>query len=186
MKKVIGLVGEKGGGKGKFKDILVNLIHGKIVKHVRFSDVLVETLNIWNIKISRENLQKLSPLMVDAYGEGILTKAVLNHITKTEADVIILDGVRWPSDVVMLQEFPDSVLVYVTADAKIRHARSKLRKEKAGEENTTFKQFMKEEEAETEKSIPKIGAAADVKISNNGSPEELYEQIKHFCDEYLS
>lgn len=179
MKIVIGLVGEKSGGKGAFQKLLVELINNQYrIAHVRFSDVLLETLKLWGIENSRPNLQKLSPAMVRAFGEGVLTRVVKKRIENLDVDIVILDGVRWFSDLEMLRQLPDNILIYITADAKKRHQRSQARKEKVGEENTTFEQFMKEEQAETEKYIPKIGARADYKITNNGNLEKLRQEIK--------
>ncbi len=180
-KVIIGLVGEKGCGKGTFKDLLAEMVPDKKIAHVRFSDVLAETLKLWGIPASRESLQKLSPAMVQAYGEGVLTRAVRKRVEDLDADIVILDGVRWLSDEEMLRQLPDNLLVYITADAKTRYERTKSRKEKTGEENTTLEQFMKEEQAETEKSIPLIGARADYKIINSGSLEELRTEIEKFC-----
>lgn len=181
MKIIIGLVGEKGCGKGTFKDLLSEIMPDKKIVHVRFSDVLVETLKLWGIPTSRENLQKLSPAMVRAYGEGTLTRAVKKRVEDLEADIVILDGVRWLSDAEMLRQFTRNLLVYVIADAELRFERTKNRKEKAGEENTNWEKFLQEEQAETEKYIPIIGALADYKILNNGSLEELREEVKKFC-----
>lgn len=185
MKIIIGLVGEKSGGKGTFKNLLVELIGNRHqIKHVRFSDVLVETLKLWGIEDSRPNLQKLSPAMVQAYGEGVLTRAIKKRIENVDADIVILDGIRWHSDAEMLRQLPNNVLVYITADAKKRHDWSRARKEKAGEENTTLEQFMEEEQAETEKYIPEIGAMADYKITNNGTWDEFKKQVEKFYKKY--
>ncbi len=181
MKIIIGLVGEKGCGKGTFKDLLVEFVHDKKIAHVRFSDVLTETLKLWGIPVSRENLQKLSPTMVQAYGEGILTRAVRKRVEDIDADIVILDGVRWLSDAEMLRQLPNNLLVYITADAKTRYERTKGRKEKAGEENATWEKFLLEEQAETEKAIPLIGAFANHMIFNTGPLEELREEVKKFC-----
>lgn len=188
MKVIIGLVGEKGGGKGKFTEMLIELLDeaGKKTAHARFSDILVETLKLWHLPNTRENLQKLSVIMRDAYGKGTLTNAVRQRLESLAADFVILDGIRWESDVELLRSFPHSLLIYIYADPEIRLERIRKRKEKSGEENTTLEQFLQQEQAETEKMIPAIGLTANLKIVNNSKdPEELKAVVQHFLATFL-
>lgn len=182
---VIGLVGEKGGGKGAFTELLKQLLPNLKFAYVRFSDVLTDTLKVWDINPTRENYQKLSVAMRNAFGEGSLTRATHRRVSDVDADIVILDGIRWQADAALLRSLPNNVLVYITADAQIRYERSKTRKEKIGEDQTTFEQFMAEEKAETEKLIPEIGKTANVIIQNNGSKLEFLRKIKIFRDTRL-
>lgn len=172
---VIGLVGEKASGKGTFSNYLDDII---APIHIAFSDILFETLNRWGISTTRENLQNLSIAMDKAYGKGTLTNAVKKRVDNCpKCAVVILDGIRWESDVEMLRNFPDNTLVYITANQKIRFERARARKAKKGEAQATFEQFVKEEQALTELLIPKIGAIADFKIENNGSLYDFKEAV---------
>ena len=182
---VIGLVGEKGSGKGTFTKLLKDCLPRAKIVYVCFSDALGDTLKIWGIEPTRENYQKLSVAMKNTFGEGSLTRATHRRISGLEADAVVLDGIRWRADVELLRSLPNNILVYVTADARVRYERTKNRKEKAGEDQTTFEQFMAEEQAETEKLIPKIGAQAELTIDNNGSPEQLREQIQKIIRDRL-
>ena len=185
MKIVIGLVGEKGGGKGTFTNLLREIATGKSIGCKRSGDVLLETLKIWNITPNRTNLQKLAVIMDKTYGAGALTGAVQKRIIEDPSDITVFDGVRWTSDAQMIRQFSPNFLIYITADARTRYERTKLRKEKAGEENASFEQFLKEEKAETEIFISRIGEAADVKINNNGSLEELKERVADFYENHI-
>lgn len=184
-KLVIGLVGEKGGGKGKCTELIKTLIQEGTVKSARFSDVLNDILTTLHISASRENLQKLVLNLKNAFGPDVLTNAVYHRMLNEQADIVILDGVRWSTDEQMLRKLPNNALVYITADANIRYERTKIRGEKAGEDKTTFEQFLKEEQVETELFIPQIGSRADVKINNNGSLEEYEKQVKDFYEQYI-
>lgn len=185
MKMVIGLVGEKAGGKGTFTEIMTSLLPERKIVYAKFSDVLADTLKLWGLELTRENYQKLSVAMRNTFGDGTLTRAIQNRIEALDADIVILDGLRWESDMKLLRSFPVNFLIYVTASAELRHIRSQQRKEKAGEENATFEQFMLEEQAETEKAIPKIGAAADFTVVNNCAMSKLQEKVREFCLTFL-
>jgi dephospho-CoA kinase len=186
VKLIIGLVGEKGSGKETFGIILKELALPLEVSRIRFSDLLKETLNLWDIPITRENLQNLAVLLDKGFGDGTLSHAIFQRISKINADIILLDGVRWETDVAMLNKFPNPLLVYVTADLKVRYERLKNRGEKTGEETTSFEQFLKEEGAENELLIPKIGAVSDAILENNGTLEEFREKVGAFYQKSMS
>lgn len=177
--QIIGLVGEKGSGKETFGNFLMEAAIGKKVLRIRFSDILNYTLKLWDIPQTRENLQKLAVVMDTGFGDGTLTHSIKSQIESTVADIIILDGVRWETDEILVRNFPKNFLVYITADPKIRFKRLKVRQEKLNEAKT-FEQFIKEEAAKNELLIPKIGGRADVKIENNGSFEQLKKEVEKF------
>ncbi len=182
-KMVIGLVGEKGSGKGEFTNILRGLTPHVRLAHHRSSDVLLQTLRLWNIEPTRENFNKLAPMMEKTYGTGILSKAVRHYIASDPSPLVVYDGIRWASDVEALKSFDYAILLYITADEEIRHQRTKKRGEKVGESNASLEQFRLEEQAETERHIRIIGEEqADFPISNNGTPEELRRKITLFVE----
>ncbi len=185
MTLVIGLTGEKGSGKQTFADFLKEVAKDKDVKQVRFSDLLAETLNLWSIPTTRANLQKMAIVMNEGFGPGTLSKAIQNRISKTMADIILLDGVRWESDMELIRSFPKNLLVYITADVKTRYERLKNRSEKVDEQGVNFEQFMEEEQAKTEVLIPKIGQGADIKIQNNGSLPDLKAEVEQIYNTKL-
>ncbi|MDO8498746.1 MAG: AAA family ATPase [bacterium] len=185
-KLIVGLVGEKGGGKGTFVDLLKELNPTLKIDRFRSSDILNETLKVWDISSTRENLSKLAVSMDQTYGLGTLTHAMEQMIKNSQAEVVFFDGVRWKTDVKMLKKFPQSLIVYVTANPQLRYERTKARKEKAGEDKTNFEQFMEEEKAHTEVFISQIGASADFTITNEESLEEFKTQVQQFIKQYLS
>lgn len=195
MTLVIGLTGEKGSGKQTFTDFLIQIATSATpprndkenitIKQVRFSDILAETLELWDIPATRANFQKMAIVMNEGFGLGTLTHAVYTRISHSKANIIILDGIRWETDPEMLRKFPNNLLVYITADASIRYERLKKRGDKANEKNASFEQFMAEETAKTEIFIPKIGASADIKIENNRSLEEFRIKIEDLYNQKI-
>lgn len=182
MKRIIGIVGENGSGKDTFTTFFTAAVAPLSVSKMRFSDVLSDTLSMWDIPPSRSNLQNLAIIMDETYGTGSLTHASKMRITNTQSDFIILEGIRWDQDVPMIRSFPNSTVLYITSDANTRFERMKLRKEKPGEENLTKERFLIEEKAKTEIHITKIGKNADYKIENNGSIEEFRQKVEEFYE----
>jgi dephospho-CoA kinase len=106
---------------------------------------------------------------------------------KSDADLIIADGIRMHGDVEPFQRKyrENFYLIYVTADLRLRYNRTKARKEKDGEENATLEQFLEEEGKLTEISIHEIGRSAQFKLNNNGTAEELKKQTDEMMEKIL-
>lgn len=171
---VIGLVGEKGGGKGTFSEMLAaEAPRGVRCAWVRFSDLLRETLDMWSLPHTRQNLQELSRIMNVTYGSGTLANATRQRIARCDADIVVLDGVRWEADRALIRSFPQNLLVYVTARPEVRYARIRGRGENADDARAGLAQFMAEEQAVAEIDIPRIGATADIRIVNEGTVEQF-------------
>ena len=176
--KVIGLVGEKGSGKQTFVNFIKEVNPDLNIRQVRFSDILAQTLMLWDIPITRANLQKLSLIMNDGFGTKALANAAKFSIEGDSADIIIFDGVRRLAEYQLVKNMPDSILIYITADQQLRHQRLKLRSEKVGEVGLSFEQFLEEEKSKAESEIPQISKKADFKIENNESLEEFKNKIR--------
>ncbi|MEN9649828.1 MAG: hypothetical protein RL094_795 [Candidatus Parcubacteria bacterium] len=185
MALIIGLVGQKGSGKGTFIDLLRDIAPDKKIVRVGSVDVLKETLALWDIPQNRRNLQDLAIIMDQRYGIGSLSHAVQLRIEQIDADIVVFDGIRWDTDVAVLRSFNQNFLVYVTADVKTRYTRTKTRHEKVGEDTTTYEQFVEEEKVATELKIADIGAVANVKIDNGGSLDEYKTQVTEVYKELL-
>lgn len=178
QKIVIGLIGEKGSGKGTVADYLVQNFEAK---HYGTSKILKRTINDLNLPATRDNFIKLALVLKEGYWPSVVIDALIADIEQNGDGIIIADGIRMYGDV---QPFRDKYgdnfrLIYVTADPRIRYERTKARKEKQGEDKVTFEQFLAEESRLTEISIHEIGTAkADYTIHNDKTYEDLVNQIE--------
>ena len=179
--KVLGLVGEKGSGKQTFVNFLKQLYPYLNTRQVRFSDILAETLLIWDIPITRANLQKLSLIMNDAFGQASLANAAKFNIADDSSNVIILDGIRRKAELELVRKFKNNLLLYITAKRDLRYQRLKLRSEKVGEVGLTYQQFLAEEKSQAEAEIPYLGKKALFKIENNNTLSEFKKQVEKFA-----
>lgn len=175
---VIGLVGEKGSGKQTFCDFLKEILPEKKIRQVRFSDILSQTLLLWDIPISRSNLQLLSEVMNKSFGAGTVARAINFQIANDTSNIIILDGIRWKEDAKLLDQFPKKLLIYITAKDQLRYERLKSKGERIGEDQMSFAQFKEEEKARAEREIPQIAKKSDIKIENNETLNEFKTKVK--------
>lgn len=189
MKLVIGIVGPPLAGKETAAEKLEELLKrdGYSVSRHRFSDILRETLTLWDIPHGRRNEQVLAQIMVagTAYGAGALAHAVKNRLMHNTADVGILDGMRWIPDEKMLREFPAarvaSAIIYVTASPDRRFARLALRN-RAGEKDISRAEFDRQEQAPNEIEITDIGSRADIVLANDSDDIAAFQ--KNIAQEY--
>lgn len=171
---IIGLVGRQGSGKGTTAKILAERYGAATVK---YSDLLKEILAILAIDMTRENLVNLSEALRSTFGEDVFAYAVDKRIRACAAPLVVVDGIRRAEDVVALESLPNFRLVEVTASARQRFDRMKMRGEKLRERDMTWDEFVMEEIAPTENSISAIAARAWRSLDNGGTPEDLARQI---------
>jgi uridine kinase len=181
MKLVIGILGAPLAGKETCANLFEKLLaeDGYSVSRHTFSDILRDTLKIWDITADRDNLQKMAIVMnaETGFGDGALSRAMAYRIKNDESDVAILDGVRWLGDERMIRGLNDegikTILIYIEADPEVRFARLSQRN-RVGEGETTWEDFLRQEKAQTEIDIPDIGSRAEIVLKNN------YEDVNDF------
>ncbi len=186
MSFVIGLVGEKGSGKQTFVNFIKEIAPNLNVRQVRFSDILAQTLVLWDIPLTRPNLQNLAIVMNKTFGMEALANAAKFSMEGDTSDIIILDGIRRESEFNMVNEMENSLIIYITAEKDLRYKRLKLRSEKVGEIDLSYEQFLKEESSPAESEIAKLSKKADVTIENNQTKDEFKKEIEKIYSNYLN
>lgn len=183
-KIVIGLIGEKGAGKGTVSEYLIEK-YGAV--HYGTSKILRRTLEDIHVPVTRDNLTKLALVLKEGYGPSVIIDSLIQDMEKNGSDIIIADGIRMHGDVEPFRKKYGKkfFLVYVYADLKLRYERTKKRKEKDGEDKTTFQEFLEEEGRLTEVSIHEIGKLADFTLNNDGGKKELIDQTEKMLKKIL-
>ena len=177
-KIIIGLIGEKGAGKGTVSDYLT-ANYG--AEHFGTSKVLKRTIGDLYLDLTRDNFIKLALVLKEGFGAAVVINSLIQNIEdKSESPIVIADGIRMHDDVKpFLERYGRNFyLIYVTADMQIRYERTKARKEKAGEDKMSWQEFIAEEARLTEVAIHEVGRQADYIINNNGDQAALEQQIK--------
>jgi dephospho-CoA kinase len=180
MKIILGLAGTIASGKETVKKYLTEKYSAK---DCRFSGPLRDVLNRIAVPVSRENMQKISTILRGSFGENLLSRVIANDASKLDADIVIVDGVRRPTDIEHLIKLPNFFLVKIDADPRLRYERMVKRNENEGDDKKTYEQFLKDHEAEADSLVPQTMESAKYSIDNNGNFEDLYKQIDKIIEE---
>lgn len=150
----------------------------------RFSTMLRDVLNRFHIAETRDNIIKLSEIIRGTFGEDTMARTMALDAETSANHMIIVEGVRREADIAYLSKLPNFVLVEIFAEPKLRHQRLNLRRENPDDATKTFEQFMADHERSTELSILPVAAKATERIDNNGTREQLREQLDVLVKKY--
>ncbi len=173
-KIIIGLTGEMASGKTTVARYLQEKYGATIY---RFSDILRDTLKRLHKENERKNLQDVSTMFRSVFGEDALAKAVAEDVKSDDNKIIAVDGVRRLGDIKHLKKIGGFKLVYMETDLEICHQRISRRNENVDDFGKTLEEFKKDRQREAEQQIRELKNLADVVIENNGTLNELYQQI---------
>ncbi len=176
MEKIIlGFVGDLCAGKGTIAKYLKEK-HG--VNSYRYSTMLRDIVHRIYVDESRENLQLLSKILRENFGQDVMSKVIAEDVVHDEKHIVAVEGIRRPTDITYLEKLPGFHLIYITADPKTRWERVVKRNENIGDDKLTLEQFLASEQVEAESLIKELGKKASYTIVNNGTFEELYAQLE--------
>lgn len=175
-KVIIGIAGEIASGKGTVAKYLKDKHQASL--H-RFSTMLRDILKRMSIEENRENMQKVSLIMRQAFGEDSLAKAIFGEVNGDSSSLVVVDGVRRFPDVKYLVTLPEFRLIYIEAEAKKRFERLRERGENTDDGQKTFEEFEKDGQGEAESQIRSLKERSAFVINNDGNLEDLYSQIEN-------
>lgn len=173
-KAILGLVGEMAAGKGTAAGYLKEKYGASTY---RFSDMLADMLDRLHLPHNRDNFIKMSEMVRGTFGEDIMAKTMAQDVEKDQNKLIIVEGVRRLADIEYLKKMSGFVLVEIFADIEKRFARMKSRGEKSDDGSKTLAEFKADHKRSTELSILEVARQASLRIDNNGTKEQLYEQL---------
>ncbi len=173
-KIIIGISGEIASGKDTVAHYLSNRYGAKTFM---FSYPLRDVLDRIHIAQTRENLTKVSGALRTAFGENLLSHVIANDAIKDEEKLVVIDGVRRPSDIEAVKGFSEFALVYVEASMETRYGRIVKRHQNADDDTKTFEEFKRDHLLETEVGIPALKSSARYVIENEAGLQELYAKV---------
>jgi dephospho-CoA kinase len=180
QKIILGLAGEIASGKGTATHYIKEKYNGST--H-RFSTMLRDVLDRLYIEQTRESTSTLSTILRQNFGEDIMAKVIFHDVKNDSNMIVAIDGVRRKADIKYLKELPEFKLIYIEATMENRYERIHVRGENADDNQKTFEEFKHDHERETELQIKDLGSIADFVIDNNGTIEELFEQVDKIIGE---
>jgi dCMP deaminase len=173
---IIGITGKNGAGKGEVAGFLV--VSG--YEYYSLSDILRDELGARKKKTSRENLISIGNELRQKYGAGVLAERAMDKIG-IDAHAVV-DSIRNPFEVEALRRRKDFFLISVEADPEIRFKRTLARKRDG--DPKTYEDFLSVEAREAQTPDPttqqmnRTAEMADAAVYNNGTKEELHEQVR--------
>lgn len=179
----MGAVGRIGSGK----DTVIRYISRKwSVPTVSIGDIAREIARDEGLPATRENLQVVTEECYERFGRTYFVEEAVKRIKRVNSDVVLVTGVRAPTDVITLREHfhDDFILICVEADERRRFQRLLSRGEPR--DPRTWEQFL--EQDRNEERIFRVDEAcglADYRVDNNGTAEELFRRIDEIIEERL-
>lgn len=175
MEKIIlGITGEIAAGKGTVAKYLIE--KHQATTH-RFSTALRDVAKRIYLEESRENLQKISTMLRENFGDDILSKVIFHDVNNDGNNIITIDGVRRMGDIEFLKQIPGFKLVYIDTAIENRYERITKRGENVDDNTKTFEDFKKDHEREAELQIKDLKNVADFVVDNNSNLDDLYLQL---------
>jgi dephospho-CoA kinase len=180
-KLIIGLIGQMASGKGTVAEFLKEKYQADFFT---FSTPLRDTLKRLHQEISRENMQNISAVLRQLFGQDLLAKIIAKDVEASQSRITVVDGIRRFTDIEFFKDLPNFILVAIIADDKIRYERLIARAQNQGDKQKTFEEFLADHQKEAELEIPKVMNEAKENINNNGDLTDLHEQIDKIISKY--
>lgn len=194
-KLILGFAGKMGSGKGVATQIVKDAYPD--TPSFRFSDALREFYSwlggfvrdhdlLLPAEARTKDLQDLSTELRRLFGQDILEHGIMERVRRvdSESPIVIVDGIRRPSDIDALKKNSRFRLIYIHLDERVRWERHRVRNEKPGDAELSFEQFHALGDVEAEREIGSLRPLADLLVHNNGTILDLsglfLPQVKHW------
>lgn len=173
---IIGITGTIGAGKGT----VVGYLKEKGFRHYSSSNILCGMLREQGLPETRTYMSPLADRLAEEYPGGVL---YISHERAKEegAESYVLESIHRPSEAQYVRSL-GGFIVGVDADIEKRYARTVSRRD-GQKDDVTFEEFVEHARREDEgegggsPNIRAVLKTADIVLTNNGSPKELYQQI---------
>ncbi len=174
---IIGITGTLGSGKGTVVDYLVKT---RGFKHYSMSGFIREEILRRGLAVSRDTYTVVGDDIRAKNGAEFMAMSLCKRAIQTGGDSVVeaLQSVGEAEEV----RKNGGKLWAIDANPHIRYERIQLRKSE--KDSVSFEDFIRVEKIEMESTDParhNIGHVmqmADMVLTNNGAPEELYQQVE--------
>lgn len=192
-KPFIGVSGTNASGK----DLLCNyLVENKNFYFISVSDSLRAEAKQRNLPVTREVLRNISSEWRTSSGDlGVLVHKSLDIFNRETGSYsgLVIASIRNPGEVEAIHKL-SGLVIWIDANSKIRYERILNNdRGRSEEDQKTYEQFIAEEQAEISKSgddttlnLTEVAKQADIKIINESSTENFYQNIDTSISPYLS
>jgi len=182
---IIGITGTLGAGKGT---IVEYLVEKKSFLHFSVRAFLLEDIRKQKLPENRDSMFSLANSLRAQHGSSYITDQLFLQALKTGRNCVI-ESIRTPGEIHSLRSNGNFTLFAVDASPEIRYQRIKLRQSET--DQISFQTFLENEEREmntvdpNKQNLRKCIDEADFVLENNGTREELIEQVKNILRENI-
>jgi len=181
---IVGLTGKNCAGKTAVCQYLVS----RGFEYQSLSDDIRQEIRKRSGEITREVLTEVGNELRSRFGAGVLAERVLVRLGY-DCNYVV-DSIRNPTEVEVLRQRKDFILMAVDANEVVRFERSMLRGREGAAQ--TLEQFVQEEKRELQSDDPAnqqlvaTRRMADVVVNNDGSLEDLHRQLNEILPSLMS
>jgi dephospho-CoA kinase len=174
---IIGITGTIGAGKGTIVDYLVSR---KNFKHYSVRSFLIEEINRRNMPVNRDSMVIVANDLRKKHEPSYIIEQLFASASKSGMNSII-ESIRNTGEADFLKQNSNFFLFAIDADPEIRYQR--IIKRQSETDMISFEEFLENERREmtsTDRNSQNISNCiemADFRLNNNGTTEELLEQI---------
>ncbi|MHA1712565.1 MAG: AAA family ATPase [Candidatus Ranarchaeia archaeon] len=170
--KVYGIVGMPGAGK----TTAVNSAKELGVTSITMGDVVREEADKRGLKRTRQNMLRLMFELRTEGGSGIIAKKCVEKVRRSNAPIIVIDGLRCQKEVeIFREEYPDFQVISIHVRPKIRYER--LKKRGRTDDPKNINEFNDRDMKEINIGIAHVIALADEVVVNEKTISDLRKMI---------
>ncbi len=177
---LIGITGTLGSGKGTAAECLIN----KGFKHYSSSGYLTELLKEKGLPINRDEMHEMGNYLRRIFGQGEVVRRLLKRWETEGKPNAVMESLRDAGEIKEIKK-QGGIVIAIVAEQKTRYERISARK--GEKDDVSYEEFQKQEQKELNDpkgmQLSKCIAMADYKIKNNGTIQELNEQIEKIIQE---
>lgn len=174
---IIGITGTIGAGKGTVVEVLKT--HG--FKHFSARDFISQQIIKQGLEVNRDTMTQIANSLRKNHTSDYIIQELYKQALQSKSNCVI-ESVRNTKEVDFLKEKENFFLLSVDADIEVRYKRIKMRKSET--DMVSFSTFVANEKREwtsvdeTKQNLKACIERADFKIMNNGTIEELNNQVE--------
>lgn len=175
---IIGITGTDGAGKGTVVDYLVQ---EKGFEHYHARTLFIAEIEKQGLPNDRAHMRLVGNQLRAQHGNDFIVRLFLKQAATSGDAYVVIDSIRALAEAETLKA-NGGILLAVDADQKLRYQRVQARQ--SSSDQVTFEQFQEQEALESDDPDPsgmqkaKVIEMADHVIENNGTLEELQQQVE--------
>ena len=173
--RVLAVVGMPGSGKGEFSAIAQDMGIPVVV----MGDVIREEVRNQNLPPTDESMGIVARDLREKHGMAAIAQVCVPVITRQQAEVVLVDGVRGDAEVTLFSEiFPEFSLVSIEAPLTTRFAR--LSERGRSDDLQDISELIARDERECSFGLGRAMELASVRIDNTGTREAFQDKVREY------